>query len=465
MKHLNLILAALVTGITATAAPTFAADRPNVIVIMADDMGYECVTANGGESYKTPRLDKLAATGIRFEHGHSQPICTPSRVQIMTGIYNNRNYIEFGILDPEARTFGHLFKQAGYKTVVAGKWQLKGGFEGPYKFGFDEYCLWQLTRRPPRYPNPGVEINGKEIDYKNGEYGPDIMADYICDFMERNQDKPFFVYYPMIPPHWPFQPTPDSKAWNPDESREYPRKEWRDEWFADMVTYTDKMVGKIVDKLEELKLRENTLVIFTGDNGNYVGLTSKFKGRDYKGGKGSPKDNGTHVPLIVNWPGTAAAGKISHSLVDFSDILPTIADVAGIKVPAAWEVDGVSFADEIRGGAPSPRKYIYCWYQRNGVRATASQHTRDQRYKLYATGKFYDVVADFNEQSPLDIGQLDTGARAAYDKLKTALDKHMADTVAADPIQKAKRGGDKKKLQNNKQKNQKKKKKAAKPAT
>jgi len=418
----------------------FAAQRrPNIVLIMADDMGYECVTANGGQSYRTPRLDKLAATGIRFEHCHSQPICTPSRVQIMTGIYNNRNYISFGLLDPDAYTFGNLLQDAGYKTLVAGKWQLKGGFDGPNKFGFDEYCLWQLTRRPPRYPNPGLEINGKEIDYRNGEYGPDLVTDYICDFIARNKDESFFVYYPMILPHWPFQPTPDSEEWNPNESREYRHQEWRDEWFADMVTYTDKMVGKIIDKLDDLKLRENTLVIFAGDNGTYTGTTSSFKGRDYRGGKGSPKDNGTHVPLIVNWPGTTPEGRVSRSLVDFSDMLPTSAAIAGIETPAAWKLDGVSFAAEIRGGAPSPREYIYCWYERHGVRDTASQHTRDRRFKLYADGKLYNVVDDFKEKAPLDPATLAAEELAAYRKLKAALDRHTQITAQADSVQEAKR--------------------------
>jgi arylsulfatase A len=190
-------------------------ESPNILLIMADDMGYECVRANGGETYDTPRLDELAASGMRFEHCHSQPICTPSRVQIMTGIYNHRNYVRFGVLDPDAKTFGHLFQEAGYKTVISGKWQLDGGFEGPNKFGFDEYCLWQLTRRPPRFPNPGFEINGKEVNYTNGEYGPDIASDYLCEFFERNKDEKFFAYYPMIPPHFPFQPTPDSEEWDP----------------------------------------------------------------------------------------------------------------------------------------------------------------------------------------------------------------------------------------------------------
>ena len=238
--------------------------------------------------------------------------------------------------------------------MIAGKWQLDGGFEGPNNFGFDEYCLWQLTRRPPRFPNPGFEINGKEVDYTMGEYGPDIASDYLCDFMERNKDEEFFAYYPMIPPHYPFQPTPDSEEWDPTESREYPKKEWRDEWFADMVTYTDKVVGKIVDKLEELGLRENTLIIFTGDNGTYAGMETDFNGGTYVGGKGNTKDNGTHVPLIVNWPGNTPEGKVSQSLVDFSDMLPTIADVAGIEVPRRWGVDGISFASEIQEAKPLP---------------------------------------------------------------------------------------------------------------
>ena len=122
---------------------------------------------------------------MRFEHCYAQPLCTPSRVKIMTGIYNVRNYVKFGLLHPNEITFGNILKQAGYSTCIAGKWQLLGGFEGPNKFGFDEYCLWQLTRRPARYPNPGVEINGKTVDYKNGEYGPDIVSDYLVDFIKR----------------------------------------------------------------------------------------------------------------------------------------------------------------------------------------------------------------------------------------------------------------------------------------
>ncbi|MDH3583053.1 MAG: sulfatase-like hydrolase/transferase, partial [Phycisphaerae bacterium] len=284
-----LILGALLVGLGGAVS---AAERPNIILIMADDMGFECVSANGGETYATPNLDRLASTGMRFEHCYSQPICTPSRVQIMTGIYNSRNYVQFGLLKPGSYTFGNLLRDAGYATCVVGKWQLKGGEEGPGKFGFDEYCLWQLTRRPNRYANPGFEINGKEMDYKDGQYGPDIVSDYAGDFIDRHAkgDKPFFVYYPMILPHWPFEPTPDSDDWDPEFRRsdksEKNRGMRKKRHFVEMVKYVDKIVGKLVAKLQEHNVRKNTLVLFTGDNGTYTGITSRFNGRDWIGGKG-----------------------------------------------------------------------------------------------------------------------------------------------------------------------------------
>lgn len=438
MRKISLLL--LLAAITVFSPGAAQAERrPNIVLIMADDMGFECLAANGGETYETPRLDALAASGIRFEHCHAQPICTPSRVQIMTGIYNNRNYVKFGVLDPEAKTFGHLFQKAGYKTVIAGKWQLEGGFEAPYRFGFDEYCLWQLTRRPPRFPNPGFEINGKEVNFTGGEYGPDVASDYLCDFFEQNKDREFFAYYPMIPPHFPFQPTPDSEEWDPTESREYPKSEWRDEWFQDMVKYTDKVVGKLVDKLEELGLRENTILIFTGDNGTYAGMESQFRGGTWVGGKGSPSDRGTRVPLVVNWPGTTPGGRVSPSLVDFSDMLPTIAEVAGIEVPAAWGIDGQSFASEIKGQNAAGREYIYCWYERDGRRDKATEHTRTQQFKLYDDGRFFDVVADFEEKNPIDVSTLTGPDRETYTLLKNALDRHMAITDEADAPQGEKR--------------------------
>jgi arylsulfatase A len=403
------------------------AAKPNVVLIMADDMGYECVGANGSTFYKTPNLDRLAAGGMRFEHAYSQPICTPSRVQIMTGRYNARNYVKFGFLHPKEITFGNIMQAAGYKTGIAGKWQLRGGFEGPTKFGFDDYCLWQLTRRPPRYANPGFEINGKQFDYP-GKYGPDIASDHLIEFMKKNKDKPFFAYYPMILPHWPFQPTPDSKDWDPNEKKEWARGKWNTPHFQDMVAYADKMVGKIDKALVDMGIRENTLLIFTCDNGTYVGVTSPFKGRDVKGGKASTPNAGTHVPFIASWPGTIKPGQVSQDLIDFSDILPTLADLGGGEVPKDRVIDGRSFLPQIKGEKGNPRDWVFCWYERNGKRdGKVKRYARNQTYKLYHSGKFYDVPADELEKQDLDMDSIDTEAKDVRAKLKAVIDKIHAD--------------------------------------
>ena len=411
-----------------------AESRPNIVLIMADDMGYECVAANGGESYETPNLDRLAAEGMRFEHAHSQPICTPSRVQIMTGIYNNRNYVRFGVLDPNEKTFGNLFKSAGYRTCIVGKWQLDGGWEAPGKFGFDEYCLWQLNRRPGRYSNPGLEINGKQIDYRNGEYGPDIVSDYLCDFIRRNKKEPFFAWYPMILPHYPFVPTPDSADYDPTVIGEKGIGEAR--YFKGMVEYVDKIIGKVTTTLDEAGLRDNTIVIFTGDNGTHPKVTSILDGKSYPGGKGSTTDNGTHVPFIANWPGRIEAGSTSNALVDFSDILPTIADVAGISDHHAdWNTDGGSIWPVMNGASTDSKPYVYCWYHRDGVRSKAKQLVRTQQFKLYADGQFYNVRRDLQEKNPLDVSKLNERQQSAYDLLKPHLASHVAVTTESDPIQ------------------------------
>lgn len=402
--------------------------RPNIVLIMADDMGYECVGANGSEFYQTPNLDRLAAGGMRFEHCYSQPICTPSRVQIMTGRYNSRNYVQFGLLHPNEITFANVLKEAGYATCIAGKWQLKGGFEGPHKFGFDEYCLWQLTRRPTRYPNPGLEINGKEVDYTNGEYGPDLVSDYLIDFMKRHKDGPFFAYYPMILPHWPFQPTPDSEDWDPTETKEWPRKKWDREHFKDMVHYADKMVGKVDNALKELGIREKTLLIFTCDNGTYTGITSPFKGKQIQGGKGSTPNAGTHVPLIASWPGVIEPGRVSQDLIDFSDLLPTLVDAAHGQVPSDRKIDGRSFLPQIKGEKGNPRDWVFCWYERNGKRdGNVKRYARNQTYKLYHDGRFYHIPSDELEKHAIAPDEVREDARGIREKLKNVIQTIQAD--------------------------------------
>ncbi len=419
--------------------------KPNIVVILCDDFGYECVGANGGTSYKTPVLDNLAAEGVRFEHGYAQPLCTPTRVKLMTGLSNKRNYVRFGLLDPKQTTFAHLLKADGYATCVVGKWQLGGGLEGPNHFGFDEYCLWQLNRRPGRFPNPGLEVNGKQVDYTRGEYGPDVVSDYACGFMARNKDKPFCVYYPMILTHCPFEPTPDSADWDPKSpgSKTYKGDA---KYFGDMVTYMDKIVGKLDAKLAALGVREDTLLIFVGDNGTDRPVVSKMAGRDVAGAKGSMTDAGNRVPWIVSWPGTAATGKVSSDIVDLSDILPTVCDCAGVSVPTKLGCDGRSFLPQVRGEKGNPREWIHIWYSRGGTEKGAKEFTRNQRYKLYSSGEFYDISKDVGEQSPLDTAKLAADAAKARTMLQKALDKYADARAAllkksAKPTKPRKRGG------------------------
>lgn len=414
MKLAFALLLSLV-AISAHAAP------PNIVLIMADDFGYECVGANGGTSYKTPVLDKMATEGMRFEHCYSQPICTPSRVKLMTGISNVRNYVKFGLLDPKATTFAHLLKKKGYATCIVGKWQLEGGLKGPFHFGFDEYSLWQVNRRPGRFPNPGLEINGEQKDFTNGEYGPDLVSDFACDFIRKNKEKPFLVYYPMILTHCPFEPTPDSKDWDP-KSKGSPTYKGKAQYFGDMVLYMDKIVGKLLKTLDETGTRENTLVVFVGDNGTDTPVVSDLKGRKVAGAKGKMHDGGNRVPCIASWPGTIPVGKVSQEILDFSDFLPTFCEMAEIKTPDG--LDGKSLLPTLKGGTEKHRDWIYMWYSRNGKNKAAKEFTRNQRYKLYGNGKFYDVQEDVLEKNALQKGALSEEQRKTRKMLQGALDQY-----------------------------------------
>lgn len=391
--------------------------RHNIILIMADDIGYECFGCYGSASYKTPVLDGMAAAGIRFEHCYSQPLCTPSRVKIMTGQYNFRNYTNFGVLDPKQKTFGHLLQGCGYATCVVGKWQLygsvnqsaevRGAGSMPEQAGFDEHCLWQVKERGSRYKDPVVVQNGRNLEGLEGRYGPDVFCDYAIDFIERHKAKSFFLYFPMAIVHNPFVPTPDSEDWKNETHKN------NNKYFADMVTYMDKIVGRIIARVDELGLSENTLVIFTGDNGTNKDIKSKMSdGQIIKGDKGNTTDAGTRVPLIARWPGEVPAGKVCGDLVDFSDFVPTFAEMTGASPPEGMIIDGQSFLPQLRGKQGKPRKWIFCHYDPKWLgRKEAVRFIRDKRWKLYGNGNLFDVPTDTMEQNPNPSGPEAASAR------------------------------------------------------
>lgn len=403
MKTIGLAATITAFQVSGLRAQDQKAERPNIVLIMADDLGYEGLSCNGGQSYETPVLDQLAQTGVRFTHCYSQPLCTPSRVQIMTGKYNFRNYKMFGYLDPGQTTFGNILKESGYATCIAGKWQLGNGIEAPHHTGFDEYCLWQIyaTRagkdvRGPRYADPKVHVNGSVLEGTDGKYGPDVFVDFINDFITENKDKPFFVYYPMVLTHDPFVPTPASDEWETDRYKK------DKSLFKDMVEYMDYSIGRIVEHLDELGIRDNTLIIFTGDNGSPRQITSLLNGNEIKGGKSYMTDAGTHVPLIANWPGTIPIGMVSDDLIDFSDFLPTLAEIGKAKIPQHLKPDGRSFYPQLTGTKGNPRDWVYVYYWGRGRDVFKTREfARDKQFKLYDDGSFFDVVNDPLELKPI----------------------------------------------------------------
>ena len=407
--------------ITVTIMVTDVID-PNIVLIMADDVGYEVFGANGSTQYLTPQLDDLAGAGVRFTNAHSKPCCSPSRVALMTGKSNVRNYVDLGVLPRDQYLMVDLFREAGYATAIAGKWRLDRddaiveGVAGGA--GFDTYCLWGTRNAgDKRYWNASPECDGQVTELESDEYGPDVFVNFLLEFIESNQDRPFFAYYPMVLSHPPFVAPPQSQCPGDDEQC----------IFEDMVAYMDGNVGRLHNKLAELELLDNTIVLFTSDNGTPHMMVSALNGETIYADKATTRDISTHVPLFVHVPGEAA-GRVVDDLIDFTDFLPTLADAAGLTVPNAAELDGVSFWDRLQGKPGNPRKWLYTYYFRQPYASNFDSppyhpevaFARDKRYKLYDTGELFDVSIDPHELYPLP-GD-DEESSDARTKLQAALD-------------------------------------------
>ncbi|WP_282134263.1 sulfatase-like hydrolase/transferase [Seonamhaeicola maritimus] len=415
MRLITLICALLLLGCSSNKANK----QPNIILIMADDLGFECIGSYGGTSYKTPNIDKLAQTGIQFNQAYAQPLCTNTRVKLMTGKYNFRNWTAFGILDPEEKTFGHLMQDAGYSTCIVGKWQLQS--YDPVRYpgseyrrdtgmkisdaGFDKYCGWHVGHtedKGSRFANPTIYQDGEFLDTTNGKYGPDIFVDYLNDYVNSQDDKPFFVYYPMALTHDPFSPTPDSNIWS-DEER---RMDKAPKYFADMVEYADKLVGKIVDNLKAQGIEEETLVLFYSDNGTHQRLYSKMGDKVIQGGKGLTTQAGIKVPFVAHWPGHIKEGQQTDEFIDAIDFLPSILDVANAEIPDDFQTDGESFLPILNGESKDRRDWVYMSY--NPKPGAGKDHfhpaefVMNTNYKLYGDGRFYNIKDDVLEESTIE---------------------------------------------------------------
>ncbi len=373
---LGVVLGASFAVVAACAAAP--ATRPNLIVILADDLGAKELGCYGNKDYRTPHLDQLARTGVKFETCFTSPVCHPTRFMLMTGQYGCHN----GVLnfpgkrgglekdDPREQiahhvTFGTLLKNAGYATAAAGKWQLSGAQPTLIReCGFDEYCMWGFggyyTKADraqaeaagidfrSRYWHPSVIRNGAWVPTTKDDYGPDLHQQFVLDFIRRKKDGPFFIYYPMALTHSPWEPTPDTKAAAPASEGSRKARKSPDNFKAN-VEYMDKLVGGLVAELERLGLRENTVIFFTGDNGT---------GGD---GKSTATERGARVPMIVNGPGLVKARGTTLALTDMSDVVPTLAEMSGAKLPTDRPIDGKSYAAFLRGETERTREWIFAF--------------------------------------------------------------------------------------------------------
>ncbi len=383
---------------------------PNIVFILADDYGTGEVGCYGADNYKTPHIDALATGGIRFTRAYTAPLCGPSRALILTGRYPFRtgatNQDATGRMSPDRETMmPKILKPAGYVTSCVGKWgQLP---LGPAEFGFDDYlkfkgsgAYWNTQPKATSY-----EVNGKSVKLRDNEYLPDVMHDHVTTFITANREKPFYLYYSLSHVHAEILPTPDSVPGSKD-------------LYTDNVTYMDKLVGKLIGLLDQLKLRDKTLVAFFGDNGSATGRAKRatIGGQALSGSKGSMQEGGSLVPLIVNWPGTTPAGVVSQDLVEATDFVPTFAALAGAQLPEKTVIDGHSFLSQIKGEKGTPRDWMFnqlagMWY------------VREANWKLNQAGELFDMSdAPFTEK-PVPLETSDPAAKAARSRLQAVLAK------------------------------------------
>ena len=420
--------------------------KPNIIFILVDDLGKEWLGCYGGQNIKTPNIDALAATGIMFNNAYSMPQCTPSRACFMTGQYPFRNgWVNHwdvprwgvGYFDwAKNPSIARMMQSAGYRTAAAGKWQLNDFREHPeamLSHGFDAYCMWTGGETDPsddshgkisdqRYWDPYIHTQNGSKTYL-GEFGPDIFNQFLLNFMSENKDGPFFIYYPMVLPHTPFTSTPLE-----------PTAEGKIGRHRAMVHYIDYLIGQTVNHLEKIGIREETLIVFTSDNGTVSSIRNQMNGREVIGGKTKTTENGVNAPFIVNCPSLITGGQISDALIDFTDMLPTFADFSGAQPELGYSYDGVSAKDVfLSKSAQSSRSWILAMGSKPGVATDRGIENafyfrdrvlRESRYKLFVGAdrmpkKLVDLAFDPEEKINLIN---DTGFRPIVSRLMAVVE-------------------------------------------
>jgi len=396
-RHLWMLLA-VVLAATVFCQRIVAEDRPNVVVILTDDQGWGDLSFNGNANLSTPNIDSLARLGARFDRFYVCPVCAPTRAEFLTGRYHPRGGVR-GVtsggerLNIDERTIAQFFKAAGYKTAAFGKWH--NGMQYPYHplaRGFEQfygYCSGHWGD----YFSPLLERDGKLVQ-GNG-YLVDDFTDQAVRFIENNADQEFFLYMAMPTPHAPMQ-VPD-RYWEQMKDKSLgmlardDQKENEDFTRAAlaMVECIDYNVGRVLRKLDELKLARNTIVVFFCDNGpNSYRWNGEMKGK-----KGSTDEGGVRSPLFITWPEKIKAGRLVTQICGAIDLLPTLSDLAGVPLVAGKELDGVSLAPLLSGETGSiPNRMIFShWSKKVSVRT--------QQYRLDHKGNLFDMVLDPGQET------------------------------------------------------------------
>ena len=387
-------------------SPRGEAQRPNIVLIMSDDQGYGDFHCHGNDAIRTPNLDRLHDEGVRFTQFYVSPVCSPTRSSLMTGRYNYRTgvvdtYQGRSLMSPDEATIAEVLSQGGYRTGIFGKWHLGDNYPmRPTDQGFDEALIHKgggicQPSEPANnsYFDPILQHN--DVSEKCKGYCSDIFGEAAAAFIRAHARQPFFVYLAFNAPHVPLDVA--------DKYAAPYRAMGLDEKTAKtygMITNLDENVGRVLDTLDDLKIADNTLVVFLTDNGAAFGEGERRHNAGFRGTKGTVYEGGIHVPCFMRWPNRLSAGKEIDRMAAHIDLFPTLLDACGVQPPKAIGVDGRSLMPLALGeNAPWPERTLYFQWHRGDVpELFRNCAARSQRYKLVDGKELYDIPADPSEK-------------------------------------------------------------------
>lgn len=466
---MRLFICFLLLPVVSFAPCSQAAQRPNIIFIMADELGYYELSCMGHPHIRTPRIDSMAREGIRFTQALAgSSVCAPTRCCLMTGKHSGHTSVRSNgggtPLRAGEETIASILKKRGYATGGFGKWGCGGrGSTGvPEEHGFDVFLGYYDQVHAHSYYPKYIVRNSEEVELKNNRGGSDgetyshyVIVEEAMNFIRDNQHQPFFCYLPITPPHGIFDIPDSDPAWQLYRAEPWPEPAKR---YAAMVSMVDRQVGELFELLRELSLDEKTIVFFCGDNGGadyfrdqehprgfHGANVHPETGVEFRGKKGNLYEGGLRIPMIARWPGKIAPTQVSNLLWYFPDVLPTVAELAGATMPV--DIDGKSIVGELLDLETEPRPpslHDYLYWEIGGQIAV-----RMESWKAIQPGKnreweLYNLAADISEQNNLAsqhpdiLAKLQADARAAHEPV---VEGTFADRAIHERDRRAKFGG------------------------